>query len=202
MMRARLRYLIPALALATAVRVLCGQSSYEKHLEIRKSQIPNAGNGVFTEVAIPKGAYLGAYTGEFITDEEYQRRAAANRWQYMMGLLDCARPYTGGITTIDGIKGNVFSRMNYAPPEFQNVKFEKTCEPPFVKIVALRDIAPGEELWVDYGPLYRYDFMEDPAVIKFFADLRARRIKDRRTGFWQIDTAPARRQGETADTSW
>ena len=30
-----------------------------------------------------------------------------------------------------------------------------------MKIVALRDIAAGEELWVDYGPRYRYDFMED-----------------------------------------
>ena len=67
--------------------------------------------------------------------------------------------------------------MNYAPAEFQNVKFEKICEAPFVKIVALRDIAAGEELWVDYGPRYRYDFMEDPAVIKFFADLRAQRAK-------------------------
>jgi hypothetical protein len=95
----------------------------------------------------------------------------------MMGLLDCAKPNTGGITTIDGINGNVFTRMNYAPAEFQNVKFEKICEAPFVKIVALRDIAVGEELWVDYGPRYRYDFMKDPAVVTFFADLRAQRAK-------------------------
>lgn len=176
MTRTRFRYLAVAAALAAAVAVVSGQSSrYEKSLEIRPSQIPHAGNGVFTKVAIPKGAYLGAYTGEFITDEEYQRRASEDKWQYMMGLLDCAKPHTGGITVIDGIRGNVFTRMNYAPAEFQNVKFEKICDPPFVKIVALRNIAAGEELWVDYGPRYRYDFMEDPAVIKFFEDLRARR---------------------------
>jgi SET domain-containing protein len=39
--------------------------------------------------------------------------------------------------------------------------------------VALRDIVAGEELWVDYGPNYRYDFMQDPEVIKFFAGLPA-----------------------------
>jgi SET domain-containing protein len=177
MMRTRFRYLLAAVALATAVALPSGQSPYEKNLEIRTSQIPHAGNGVYTKVAIPKGAYLGAYTGEFITDEEYQRRLSANRWQYMMGLLDCAKPHTGGITTIDGINGNAFTRMNFAPAEFQNVKFEKICEAPFVKIIALRDIAAGEELWVDYGPRYLYDFMDDPAVIKFFADLRARRAK-------------------------
>jgi SET domain-containing protein len=188
--RTRFRYLLPALALATAVAATAlpraqsayEQTAYEKNLEIRTSQIPHAGNGVYTKVAIPKGAYLGAYTGEFITEEEYFRREAADRWQYMMGLLDCAKPHTGGIATIDGINGNVFTRMNYAPSEFQNVKFVKICEAPFVKIVALRDIAAGEELWVDYGPNYLYDFMKDPAVIKFFADLHAARLKAGRSG--------------------
>jgi len=183
MMRARFRYLLPAIAVATAVALSSGQSPYEKNLEIRTSGIPHAGNGVYTKVAIPKGAYLGAYTGEFITDEEYQRRLNANRWQYMMGLLDCAKPHTGGITTIDGIDGNVFTRMNYAPAEFRNVKFEKICEAPFVKIMALRDIAAGEELWVDYGPNYPYDFMNDAAVVKFFAELRALRAKEGRSGW-------------------
>jgi hypothetical protein len=177
MIRTRLRRLIPAMVLATMVAVPAGQTPYERHLEVRTSGIPHAGNGVFAKVAIPKGAYLGAYTGEFITDEEYLVRAAAGKWQYMMGLLDCAKPHTGGITTIDGINGNVFTRMNFAPAEFQNVKFEKICEAPFVNIVALRDIAVGEELWVDYGPRYRYDFMEDQAVIAFFATLRAERAK-------------------------
>ena len=180
MMRARLRYLLPAIAFAAAAAVSSGQSPYEKKLEIRASRIPHAGNGVYTKVAIPKGAYLGAYGGEFITDEEYQRRLSANQWQYMMGLLDCAKPHTDGLTIIDGIKGNVFTRMNYAPAEFQNVKFEKICDAPFVKIVALREIAAGEELWVDYGPKYRYDFMNDEAVTAFFADLHARRAKDGR----------------------
>ena len=172
-MRRRLWCLFPAVLIAVAGSLPRAQSSYEKSLEIRTSRIPHAGNGVFTTVAIPRGAYLGAYTGEFVTDEEYRRRAKANQWQYMMGLLDCAKPRTGGIVTIDGIHGNVFTRMNYAPAEFQNVKFQKTCEAPFVRIVALRDIAAGEELWVDYGPRYRYDFMEDPEVIKFFDRLRA-----------------------------
>jgi SET domain-containing protein len=173
--RTRLRFLFPAILMAAAVAAAQGQSAYEPNLEIRTSRIPHAGNGVFTKVAIPKGAYLGAYTGEFITEAEYWRRAKDNQWQYMMGLLDCAIPNTGGIATIDGIRGNVFTRMNYAPAEFQNVKFEKICDAPFVRIMALRDIAAGEELWVDYGPRYRYDFMEDPEVVKFFESLRASR---------------------------
>jgi SET domain-containing protein len=179
MWRARLNRLLPALAVAAAVSLAYGQTSFEKDLEIRPSRIPHAGNGVFTTLPLPKGAILGAYTGEFVSEEEYQRRAAEDHWQYMMGLLDCATSHTNGIRLIDGINGNVFTRMNYAPAEFQNVKFEKICEPPFVRIVALRNIAAGEELWVDYGPNYRYDFMQDPAVVQFFADLGARRGQER-----------------------
>lgn len=153
------------------------QVGYERSLEVRPSRVPNAGHGVFTTVAIPKGAYLGAYGGEFITETEFLRRAGEGKWQYMMGLIACAKPNAGGFETIDGINGNVFTRMNYAPPDLQNVKFEKVCDAPFVKVIALRDIAAGEELWVDYGPRYHYDFMNDPAVIAFFAEERARRAK-------------------------
>ncbi len=195
MIRTRIRHLLLAVAIALAVVVARGQSPYEGNLEIRTSRIPHAGNGVYTKAAIPKGADLGAYTGEFITSEEYTRRLNANRWQYMMGLLDCAKPHTGGIAIIDGINGNVFTRMNYAPVEFQNVKFEKICEAPFVKIIALRDIAAGEELWVEYGPNYRYDFMKDPEVVKFFADLHALRAKEGGSRSGGV-TRPARRSSE------
>lgn len=70
MKRARARRLAPAFAVAVTVTLAHGQSSYEQHLQIRTSGVPNAGNGVFTTVAIPKGAYLGAYTGKFVTDDE------------------------------------------------------------------------------------------------------------------------------------
>ncbi len=83
MMRARYRYLLPAIAVATAVALSSGQSAYEKDLEIRTSRIPHAGNGVYTKVAIPKGAYLGAYTGEFITER---------------GVPGAGRKRTGGST--------------------------------------------------------------------------------------------------------
>jgi hypothetical protein len=163
---------VAAVALVAGAAHAGAQSGYETKLEVRVSRIPHAGNGVYTTVVIPKGAVLGAYGGEFITEDEYLHRAAQNRWQYMMGLLECAKANTGGIETIDGINGNVFTRMNYAPAEFQNVRFEKICEAPYVRVVALRDIAAGEELWVDYGPRYHYDFMNDAAVIEFFASLR------------------------------
>ncbi len=59
----------------------------------------------------------------------------------------------------------------FADPYDPGRRFQGFLPAMFVRIMALRDIAAGEELWVDYGPRYRYDFMEDPEVIKFFAGL-------------------------------
>ena len=149
--------------------VQCGEKTgFEKDLEVKPSLIPSAGKGLFTKVRIPKGSYLGHYTGRFITDKEHDRLFKEDKWHYVMGLLDCAAKNTGGYTLIDGVNGNIFSRLNHAPREFQNVRFLKICEYPYVKIIALRDIEPGEELYVDYGPDYIYDFMEIKEVKDFF----------------------------------
>ena len=61
--RTRLLLLAGALLAAGAGVWAQAESSYEKHLDIRTSRIPHAGNGVFTKVPIPKGAYIGAYGG-------------------------------------------------------------------------------------------------------------------------------------------
>lgn len=143
-------------------------SSKANPMEIRDSLIPGAGKGVFAVTDIPKGTVIGEYTGKFITYEEYVRLAEKNEWHYVMGLLECAKEKAGGYTLIDGRFGNITSRINYAPVKFQNVKFVKICEPPFVNIISLRDIKSGEELYIDYGPAYDYSFMKDPKVRKFF----------------------------------
>ena len=142
----------------------------EKDLDIGTSLIPHAGNGVFTRVFIPANTYLGSYAGKFITRQEHMKLFREDKWHYVMGLLECAETNTGGFTNIDGVNGNVFTRMNYAPKEFQNVRFVKTCDPPFVKILSTKDVKPGEELYVDYGEHYIYDFMLDPEVIRFFRE--------------------------------
>lgn len=137
-------------------------------MEIRESLIPGAGKGVFALSDIPKNTVIGQYTGKFITEQEHIALAEKNEWHYVMGLLECARENAGGYALIDGRFGNLTSRINYAPAKFQNVKFMKVCEPPFVNIISLRDIKSGEELYVDYGPAYDYSFMKDPKVRKFF----------------------------------
>ena len=138
----------------------------ESSLEIKTSLIPKSGKGVFATKRLESGILLGAYKGKFITEEEYNALVDNDQWQYVMWFKDCAKPYLGNYVRIEG---NVFTRMNYAPVKFQNVKFEKTCEPPYALIRTLRVIEAGEELYVDYGPYYDYEFMKDKEIRKFFS---------------------------------
>ena len=142
----------------------------ESSFEIKTSLIPKSGKGVFATKRLESGILLGAYKGKFITEEEYNALVDNDQWQYVMWFKDCAKPYLGNYVGADGrIEGNVFTRMNYAPVKFQNVKFEKTCEPPYALIRTLRVIEAGEELYVDYGPYYDYEFMKDKEIRKFFS---------------------------------
>lgn len=141
----------------------------ESALEIRTSKIPKSGNGVFAKENLQEGIILGAYKGKFITEEEYRDILKRNDWHYVMWFKECARPHLGKYVGVDGKKeGNIFSRINYAPAKFQNVKFEKICEPPYAIVRTLRAINKDEELYIDYGPDYIYDFMEDKEIQNFF----------------------------------
>ncbi len=141
----------------------------ESSLEIKTSLIPKSGKGVFATKKLQAGIVLGAYKGKFITEAEYDVLVEQDKWQYVMWFKDCAKPYLGNYVGADGKDdGNVFTRINYAPVKFQNVKFEKICEPPYALIKTLRVIDSGEELYVDYGPDYDYEFMKDKDIQKFF----------------------------------
>jgi len=158
-----------------------GLRGHEDVLQVRVSRIPDAGNGLFAKADLPAGTYLGYYDGLYITPEVHSFLYTLDAWHYVMGLHPCALARLAGYSAIDGVHGNVFTRMNYAPAPLQNVRFQKVCWPPFVWIVTTRDIAAGEELYVDYGPNYRYDFMEYPSVKAHFAKaLRAQGSKTRR----------------------
>jgi SET domain-containing protein len=157
------------------VRILKINKKYDKQTLVRKSSIPNAGNGLFAVVRIKEGEVIGELGGRLISDSEYPKDA-----RYVASIPGCAREETHPYTHIDSKDhgGNV-SRINFAPSEinemethFQNATIKKVCEYPYVIFVAVKDIEPGAEIWSSYGPDYDYDsFMTLPDVRDFFCDL-------------------------------
>lgn len=122
-------------------------------LEIRKSNIPEAGLGVFTLETVRQGKVIGEYIGEILDiktadkrDQNYQilvepkveRKKGAKRAGKTPFVIDA-------IT-----KGNFTRFINHACFENeQNVKFESDGDK--VIIVATEDIPKGQELLIHYS---------------------------------------------------
>ncbi len=105
-------------------------------LIIRSSPIHGA--GCYTTARIPKGTYIVEYSGQRLTNDEADERYADKEHTFLFGLSD-------GKTVIDG----------QGIAAFINHSCHPNCETDEIDgrvwIVALRDIAAGEELSYDYN---------------------------------------------------
>ena len=160
---------------AADTTILKINKEYEKRTVIKKSLIPNAGNGLFAVVKIIKGEVIGELGGRLVTEHDYSRGN-----HYIAAIPECAWEKTRPYKYIDSKDyGAHVSRINFAPREingiethFQNARIKQICRSPYFTFVALKDIEPGTEIWSSYGPHYEYDtFMKAPEVRDFFCGL-------------------------------
>lgn len=126
------------------------QKTTSEWAKVRGSAIH--GSGMFASKPIPAGTRVIEYTGERITKAEAHRRELL-RQRRLRGGGD-GNIYTFELTRRHDIDG----RVPWNTARFINHSCEPNCESRIVRgrvwILALRDIAPGEELTYDYG----YDF--------------------------------------------
>ena len=154
------------------VPVLKINKDLDKRTDIKPSAIPGSGNGLFAVTAIKQGDVIGELGGQLIAEEDYP---LGN--YYLASIPECAWEETKPYKYLDAKHfGANVSRINFAPKtingadtHFQNAVINQLCNYPYVIFVALKDIAPGEEIWASYGPYYSYDkFMYIAAVRDFF----------------------------------
>ena len=148
---------------------------YDKRTVIRKSLIPNAGNGLFAVVKIIQGEVIGELGGRLVTEKDYPYGN-----HYMAAIPECGWKNAEPYKYIDSKEhGAHVSRINFAPREingiethFQNAAIKQICRSPYFTFVALRNIEPGQEIWSSYGSHYEYDnFMKLPEIRDFFCGL-------------------------------
>ena len=105
-------------------------------LIIRSSSLHGA--GVYTTAPIPRGTHVLEYTGPRLTTEETDGLYADSEVTYLYGMAD-------GKTVIDG----------FGMAAFVNHSCQPNCEADQIDnrvwIIALRNIAAGEELTYDYN---------------------------------------------------
>ncbi|HEY3151993.1 MAG TPA: SET domain-containing protein-lysine N-methyltransferase [Candidatus Binatia bacterium] len=157
------------------VGVLKINREYDKRTMIKKSLIPNGGNGLFAAVKIKKGEVIGELGGRLVADND---ESLGNH--YIASIPKCAWKESHPYKYIDSKSyGANVSRINFAPSKingidtnFQNAAVKQLCTHPYFVFLALKDIEPGAEIWASYGPHYEYDkFMGAPEVRDFFCSL-------------------------------
>jgi SET domain-containing protein len=130
------------------------ENMYE-NFEVKKSQIPGAGKGLYTKVDFKKGERIIEYLGEIITEAELDKRAENDIFGYAFYISKrkCIDAYympealaryandAKGLTRVKGLKNNCCYAI------WKNRGWIETE----------RNIKAGEEILVSYGGEYWRD---------------------------------------------
>lgn len=137
-------------------------------LYVKKSQLPGAGKGLFTDSFIRKGSRIVEYTGDIITFKEYDQRVQKNHYGYLLYINKdhCIDAYghPEALARYANDADGLFRKKGL----FNNSKYEIIGTRGF--IVAFRNIPAGSEIFVGYGKSYwedmRYNFRLKKAQAK------------------------------------
>ena len=121
-------------------------STERTHLRIDNSWLPGAGTGLFAAATIPADTCICVYRGDCLTtrqalrlaDKGYLMRLGPQRYIDARRHLYVLARYINDCRTASG----------------HNVVFDKQPEHWRARVMATREIHPGEEIFVDYGRIY------------------------------------------------
>lgn len=127
----------------------------EEYLVCKKSSIPKAGKGLFTKVNIEKDTVITEFTGEKISHTVGAARVILKKSHSILYLnqtycIDSLTDKECMATFMNDVNGpsKVYRLKNNA--DLIRVKGR-------IYVFATKDIKAGEELLLDYGPLYWND---------------------------------------------
>jgi len=114
---------------------------------ITTSTIPNAGNGAFTNIFLPKRTVLGDYKGKHLSKDQYNRlRDQSYVWELSSRhgpvYIDGKNPKLSNWLRF--LNDSRDRRVNIEPYQSHGKLYYRT----------LRNIKPGSELFISYGDGY------------------------------------------------
>lgn len=124
-------------------------------LYIKKSNIPGAGKGLFTDTPIKKGKRILEYTGEIITYKEYGERVKQDRYGYLFYISKsrCIDAYNCPESL--GRYSNDAKGITGVPGLSNNAKYEIRGNKCY--IISFRSIPADAEILTGYGAEYWRD---------------------------------------------
>jgi hypothetical protein len=128
------------------------------YLFVKESQLPNAGNGLFTSIDIFKDEVISIFKGHVLTEKEASKRAKNNTDGYFINMLDG--------TILDSMQ--VFCYAKYANDSqgLKKTSFSYNAEIGLdddeqVCLIAIKRIKAGEEIFCSYGKKYWQKFRKN-----------------------------------------
>lgn len=122
----------------------------KKDLFVKRSSLPDSGNGLFTRKAIPKGALIAEYRGIVSTWKEADHEDGDNGYIYYINrnrVID-ARPYKKNLARY----ANDARGLTRQKSVVNNSEYSELGDRVFIK--ATKNIAAGSEILVGYGKEY------------------------------------------------
>jgi SET domain-containing protein len=144
-------------------------------LFIAQSTLPGAGKGLFTSKPIKKGTVIAEYTGDIITFKEYEERVRKNRYGYLVYInrqrcIDAWSHKKSLARYANDARG--FCRKKGVT---NNARYEIRGNRCY--IVAMRDIAAGSEILVNYGAQYWRDMRYNQRLERLLKKKKAKKKK-------------------------
>ena len=128
------------------------------YLYLKSSGILGAGNGLYTSIKIYKNEVISLFKGDILSDKEAKQRANKNLDGYFISMLN------GSIMDSNHVK--CFAKYANDAEGMAILKFKNNSkislnEDNNVCLVALRNIASGEEIFCGYGKKYWINFKKN-----------------------------------------
>ena len=113
------------------------------------------GEGLFAVASLPTGTWLGNYEGEVLSLREYSKRYPGGRDSRYTFLInpDAQRRYRVYVDAADPTKSNAMRYINHSRAS-ANVDSTVDTDAVAVRLTTSRVVAAGDELLMDYGPMY------------------------------------------------
>jgi len=121
-----------------------------KYLEVKKSRLPKAGQGLFTKIFIPKGSLIVEYKGKISNWENADHDEGKNLYIFYVNkdhVIDAGNDKKMLARYANDARGSSRSKGL-----FNNSEYAEENKRVFIK--ATKDIPAGAEILVGYGTTY------------------------------------------------
>ena len=122
----------------------------EKIVEVKRSRLPGAGNGLFAKRFIPKGMLIVEYKGRITTWKDVEHHEGSNGYIYYVKrnhVIDASRTRSALARYANDARG-----LGRVKGLYNNAEYVEVGHKVFIK--STKDIEAGEEIFVAYGKEY------------------------------------------------